>query len=333
VDILIGTREGVFTAGSSGQPVRGEGLGHGVLTLCRSNGNILAGTDDGVYRSADGRSWQPSGCDGRAVRAIATPPGINGAVYAGTQPAALYRSGDNGRSWAEIESLTRIPGSHEWGLPGDPSASRALAIVFDATRPDHCWVGVEVGGIMETEDGGVTWRAGMAGQNPDIHALLRDPGQPGRLYATTGFGRVGPGSAPEAQSNAGLYRSDDAGCSWRYVWPDLDHRYTRPMCIDGRAPHALTVASAPNFRSSYRDPDGAQSMLYQSVDGGDTWRSLGDAAHSPSAANLTALAFGDEPGSVFAGTDSGEIWRVSSSAQWALLASGLPHVQALLPLD
>jgi hypothetical protein len=74
-------------------------------------------------------------------------------------------------------------------------------------------------------------------------------------------------------------------------------------------------------------------MLYQSVDGGETWRSLGDAAHSPSAANLTALAPGDAAGSVYLGTDSGEIWRVTSSAQWTLLASGLPHVQALLPLD
>ena len=333
MEILIGTREGVFVTGGSGAVAAAQGLERGVLTFCRNNGSILAGTDSGVYRSSDGRSWQASGCEGRAVRAIATQPGIEGAVYAGTQPAALYRSGDGGHSWAEIESLTRIPGSHEWGLPGDPSASRALAIVFDAAQPAHCWVGVEVGGIMETEDGGATWRAGMADQNPDIHALLRDPGQPGRLFATTGFGRVGPGSAPEEQSKAGLYRSDDAGCSWRYVWPDLDHRYTRPMCIDGRAPHALTVASAPNFRSSYRDPDGAQSMLYQSVDGGDTWRALGDAAHSPSAANLTALAVGDESGSVIVGTDSGEVWRVSSSSAWTLLAGGLPHVQALLPLD
>jgi hypothetical protein len=74
-------------------------------------------------------------------------------------------------------------------------------------------------------------------------------------------------------------------------------------------------------------------MLYQSVDGGSTWRSLGDAAHSPSAANLTALAPGDESGSVLAGTDSGEVWRVSAAAEWTLLASGLPFVQALLPLE
>jgi hypothetical protein len=163
--------------------------------------------------------------------------------------------------------------------------------------------------------------------------LVRDPGRANVLYATTGFGRVGPGSLPEEQSLAGAYRSDDAGRTWRYVWPDHELRYTRPMCIDARAPHALTVASSPNFRASYRDPEGARSMLYQSTDGGDSWRSLGDEAHSPSAANLTALLPGDEPGSVIAGTDSGEVWRVSSGAEWTLLASGLPHVQALLALD
>jgi photosystem II stability/assembly factor-like uncharacterized protein len=106
------------------------------------------------------------------------------------------------------------------------------------------------------------------------------------------------------------------------------------MVVDPRAPYALTVGCAPNFRSSYRDPDGAQSFLYQSTDGGSTWRSLGDAVHSPSAANLSALVPDpEESGSVLVGTDSGEVWRVSAAAEWTLLANGLPFVQALLPLD
>jgi photosystem II stability/assembly factor-like uncharacterized protein len=312
--------------------VAADGLvGRDVLTLCRANGSIFAGTDSGVYRSTDGRSWQASGCEDRAVRAIAAAPGDD-AVYAGTQPAALYRSSDNGSSWAEIETLTRIPGHEYWGLPGDPSASRALAIVFDEGEPERCWVGIEVGGIMASSDGGATWRAGMAGQNPDIHALARDPARPEVIYAATGFGRVGPGASNGEQSTAGIYRSEDGGSNWSYVWPDAERRYTRPMCVDSRAPHALTVGCTINFRSSYLDAEGAHSMLYQSTDGGNTWRSLGDAAHSPSAANLTALMQGEAPGSVVAGTDSGEVWEVSSAAEWTLLASGLPHVQALSPL-
>jgi photosystem II stability/assembly factor-like uncharacterized protein len=310
-----------------------EGLdGREVLTFGRANGSILAGTDSGVYRSGDGRAWQASGCEDRAVRAIAAAPGDGGEVYAGTQPAALYRSRDGGCSWTEVESLTRIPGSEQWGLPGDPSASRALSIVFDGGRPPRCWVGVEVGGIMASGDGGETWSSGMAGQNPDIHMLALDPGQADVLYAATGFGRVGPGSANGEESTAGVYRSEDGGSSWRYVWPDHERRYTRPMVIDSRAPHALTVGCTINFRSSHRDAEGARSMLYQSTDRGETWRSLGDGAHSPSAANLTALAPGEESGSVFAGTDSGEVWRVSAAGEWGLVASGLPQVQALLPL-
>jgi photosystem II stability/assembly factor-like uncharacterized protein len=329
VDILIGTREGVFVAGGKGAPAPAEGLSdRGVLTFGRANGSIFAGTDRGLFRSRDGRSWQA-----RAVRAIAVAPNDANAVYAGTQPAALYRSADGGNSWSEVESLRRVPGSEVWGLPGDPSASRALAIVFDTARPARAWVAVEVGGIMETGDGGATWNAGLADQNPDIHALVRDPGRPDVLYATTGFGRLGPTSTPEEQSLAGAYRSTDGGCTWSYIWPDLGRRYTRPMVVDPRSPHALTVACAPTFRSSYKDPDGAQSMLYQSVDGGDTWRSLGDDAHSPSAANLTALApGGDASGSVLVGTDSGEVWQVSPSSEWALVASGLPFVQAIMPL-
>jgi photosystem II stability/assembly factor-like uncharacterized protein len=105
------------------------------------------------------------------------------------------------------------------------------------------------------------------------------------------------------------------------------------LCIDPRAPHAVTVGCAPTFRSSYHDPDGAQSMVYQTTDGGSNWRALGDSAHSPSAANVMALApDAEESGGVLVGTDNGEVWRVSAEAPWMLIASGLPLVQALLPV-
>jgi photosystem II stability/assembly factor-like uncharacterized protein len=250
-------------------------------------------------------------------------------LLAGSHPAGLFRSEDGGSSWAPIPALNHVPGSERWCLPSDPNGSRALAIVVDPARNGHFWVGIEVGGIVETADAGATWMFTLAGRNPDIHGLALDPVRPEVLYAATGYGRFDPNDPMEM---AGVYRSEDGGESWQYAWPDAERRWTRPICIDPRAPHALTAAACPNFQSSYKDPGGAQSVLYQSTDGGDSWCSLGDSAHSPSAANITALAPAERPGSVVVGTDNGEVWLVTGEAEWAPLASGLSTVQALLSL-
>ena len=330
--LLIGTSEGMFVVDDNSAPAAGAGLAGGsVHALRQANGSILAGAADGVYRSDDaGHSWQPSGCDGQDVWAIAVSAANQHLIYAGVHPAALFRSDDDGRSWAPIPSLRGVPGAENWRLPSDPNGSRALALVLDDTRPEHLWVGVEVGGILETSDGGATWMCMLAGRNPDIHGLARDPARPDVLYAATGYGRLDENDPVEP---AGVYRSDDGGESWRYAWPDADRRWTRPMCIDARAPHALTVASCPNFQSSQRNPGGAQSMLYQSTDGATTWRSLGDATHAPSAVNITAIAVAPErPGRVVVGMENGEVWQVSPEAEWTPLASGLPPVQALLSI-
>jgi hypothetical protein len=95
----------------------------------------------------------------------------------------------------------------------------------------------------------------------------------------------------------------------------------------------LTIPAAPDVRSSIKDPGGAQSVLFRSEDDGATWRSLGDAAHSPSAARLTAIAPDPEKtGWVLVGTETGEVWRVSPEATWTQLSGGMPPVQALLAL-
>jgi len=113
----------------------------------------------------------------------------------------------------------------------------------------------------------------------------------------------------------------------------MQPHYTRPMCLDPRPPFALTMPAVPDVRSSIKDPGGAGSMLFQSVDEGKTWRSLGDAAHAPSAARLTAVAADPaKAGGVIVGTETGEVWRVSPEATWTQLLEGLPPVQALLAL-
>jgi hypothetical protein len=136
------------------------------------------------------------------------------------------------------------------------------------------------------------------------------------------------------QRIAGVFRSDDGGATWEFAWQGMRPPYTRPLCIDPRPPHALTVASAPTAFSSLRDEGGAQAVVYQRDDVHEAWRSLGDAAHSPSPVNFHAVVPDPEvPSGVLVGTETGEVWKVSPAARWTLLAAKLPLVQALLPLS
>jgi photosystem II stability/assembly factor-like uncharacterized protein len=332
--LLIGTSNGVFKAAGSGRPEEVEGLaGREVRALRASNGSIFAGAENGVYISKNGGgTWKLSGVEGKIVWDIAPAPNDERTVYVGTQPAALYRTRDGGETWSEIDSMQRIPGAEKWCVPNSAAGARARTLVLDPANPARYWVGLEVGGVLGTSDDGATWTSVMTGG--DIHVMAGDPARSDVLYMTTGFGRYPDDPQPREERIAGAFRSRDGGQTWEYLWKDREPPYTRPMCVDPRAPHALTIGCAPSAFASYQDEGGAKSRLYQTTDGGDTWRDLGDADHSPSAANILAVAPAREgAGSVLVGTDTGEVWRVSPAAEWTLLVSGLPAVQSVLPLD
>src|SRR4051812_38298319 len=106
--LVIGTTEGVFVAGTE-QAARRTDLGEHAVNVVRQVGeSVLAGTADGIYRSADGgTTWQQVGLAGLEVLEISAAPSDARLVYAGTRPAALFRSRDGGQSWAEVESFAK----------------------------------------------------------------------------------------------------------------------------------------------------------------------------------------------------------------------------------
>jgi photosystem II stability/assembly factor-like uncharacterized protein len=327
MEFVVGTSSGVFVgkAGKSAEGVDGRSVRH----LSQVGGDLFAGAVDGVYRSGDGgRSWKRSGIEGCDVWNILAAPEDQGTMYAGTQPAHMFRSSDGGGTWESFDAFLEIPGAERWCLPGGQTA-RALTLVIDPSDPQHFLAGVEVGGVVASEDGGKHWSLSLTGDNADLHVLVAHPQRKGVVFATTGHGRND--ELPMNPRMAGLYRSEDGGKHWSYLGERMEPYYTRPICIDPRAPFALTLPTAPAVRSSISDPGGAQAVLFRSDDDGETWRSLGDSAHSPSAARLTAVTpDAERPGWVLVGTETGEVWRVSPGASWTKLTEGLPSVQALL---
>lgn len=327
--ILAGTTRGLFRIdGDQPTPVLEA---RGVRELVKCGDRLFAGTSNGLFASEDsGANWRT--CNLPPTTIWQVRGSADGRIlYAATEPAGLYRSEDGGETWSDLESIRRIPGAENWCVPVEPRMpARARALVVDRNDPERIWVGVEVGGIVQSNDGGRTWIHTLPGQNPDIHMLFHDPVQPDVLYVSTGYGRL-DGVAPMIEGNAGVFRSRDGGLTWSYAWKGITPRYSRPMCVDERAPFALTVACAPTAFSSVKDPGGAQAMLLQSIDGGASWSPLGDAAHSPSPANFHGLSVHPgAPGDVLTGTDSGEVWHVSSGKEWNRLAHGLPTVLAVL---
>lgn len=321
--MLAGTSKGVFCIASGEQLLASRG----VRELVEVDGRLFAGTGDGLYRSQDnGQNWLLVGFENEEIWQVRNQ---GETIWVGTQPAGLFFSKDGGDTWAGVDAFNTAPEKDSWCIPVEPVLpGRARALVIDRHDPQRMLVGIEVGGIMRSEDGGRSWSMVLPGDNPDLHMIFQHPTEPDVVYASTGYGRL-DGVAEMIEGNAGVFWSGDFGATWEYRWQGITPRYSRPMCVDEMG---LTVASAPTAFSNYKEEGGANAMLFRSDDQGGSWRSLCDDAHSPSPANFHGLAADpDEPGSVYVGTDTGEIWHVNADAVWQRVAAELPAVLAICP--
>ena len=246
--ILAGTAEGVYALAADGPEHRLES--RCVRDLVHLGGRLFAGTDAGLFLSDDdGAAWRFAGLGDREIWQVRGAGART--VYAATQPAALFRSDDGGDTWRELPALADDPAAADWCLPlTPPQPARARALVVDRDDPRRLWLGIEVGGIARSDDGGESWSLDRPGGNPDLHMMFAHPAAPATLYASTGYGRV-YGEAARIEGNAGVFRSDDYGATWRYVWAGIEPRYSRPMCVD-RGRRTESPSAAPPRRSRTR---------------------------------------------------------------------------------
>lgn len=348
VEVLVGTRKGLFVLrgkrgaslsiahrGFAGQEVpyamRDPRTGEYFASVAHGQfGPHLFHTAelDGEWQETAGLAF-PEGA-GAALERIWTvvagePEGV---LYAGVAPAALFRSDDAGRSWSLVEALWRVPGREAWqggfgGLalhsicpwPGDP---RRLAI------------GISAAGVWLTDDGGLTWRRGGKGlvsryvpegarENADdqcVHNLQRCPTEPSTLYL---------------QFHGGVYRSDDAGETWRDIGSDrgLPADFGFPIAVDPRDPDRAWVI--PLNSDMDRVSAEAEVRVFETRDRGKSWRGHASGLPSPPA-YLTVLrqAFchdGGDPLGLYFGATSGDLFASADGGRhWTTAARHLPPV-------
>ena len=293
----------------------------GALALAPSNPQVIyVGTGeadmrnditygDGMWKSTDaGRHWTHLGLDStRQIGRILVDPhdpdlllvAALGHSYGPNAERGVFRSTDGGRTWRKV--LYRDAHTGAIDLAFDPTDPRVVyAALWQAERPPWSQYPPNEGpgsGLFKSTDEGQTWTE-LTGHGLPAGAL----GRIGVAVARGSAGATVYAIFQEAEHTPGLYRSDDAGASWRLT--SADPRFIRgwyfgQVFVD---PTNADVVYVPD-RGIFKSSDGGRTFApFKSSPGGDdyhyVWIDPTNARH---------MAFAGDQG-VGVSLDAGATW-------------------------
>jgi photosystem II stability/assembly factor-like uncharacterized protein len=170
--------------------------------------------------------------------------------------AGLYKTTDGGDTWKRVglENSERIA-----RIIVDPKNSDVVYVAATG----HLWDSNEERGVYKTTDGGKTWQKVLfVDKDTGAADLAIDPQEPGVVYAAMWQFRRKPYFFTSGGPGSGLYKSTDAGKTWKKLTKDL------PDGELGRI--ALAVAPTRSNRV-YAVVEAKKSALYRSDDLGESW--------------------------------------------------------------
>lgn len=264
---------------------------------------------DGVYRSDDGgKSWRHMGLrDALQIPAIVVNPadknelfvGVLGHPYGPNAERGVFRSTNGGQTWSKVLYVDEDTGAAALAMhPTNPKIVYAdLWSARQGPWENGAWQGPG-SGLYVTTDSGAHWRKLTQGLPTFADGLGRigvalAPSKPERMYAMVDAPQLG-----------GVYRSDDAGNSWRRV---SDHQR-----LWGRGDDFAEVKVDP------KNPDRVyvgNTSLYRSEDAGETWTCIkgspgGDDYH-------TVWIDPDRPEVILTAADQGASISVNDGRTWS----------------
>jgi photosystem II stability/assembly factor-like uncharacterized protein len=278
--------------------------GAGAQCVAASGDRVLVGTRTGVMLSDDaGATWERIGLAEQTVFSVAISA-ADGALYAGTEPSRLFVSHD-GASWSELEALQEIPSRDTWSFPPRPWTHHVRWVAPDPHHAQHLLVGIELGGLMASDDGGATFADHAPGAKRDVHQIGWHPSADGYAYMAAGDGAAWTG---------------DGGRTWRAVDGRRDLPYCWALAVDPTDPERWYVSAASGPGAAHSGSS-ARGRLYR-WDG--TWRALS----LPSESMPYALVARD--GELIAGMSDGHVLRSGDRGEtWEALGAPVGSVSAM----
>ena len=347
--LLVGTKKGAFLVESNDGrrswtikgpfcetwPIQHMIADPAERTIYAAGGNAWFGP--AVWKTTDlGETWTHSSAglayeegEEPVANAWSLAVGPDG-LYAGVEPAGLFKSCDGGETWRHVAGLRAHPSRTLWQPGGG-----GLILHHIVTRGDDAaqlWVGISSAGVFHSADGGATWEPRNRGTRADympedqrypevgqcVHSLVMAPGGSDRLYQ---------------QNHCGMYRSDDGGRVWTSIEDGLPSTFGFPAAAHPRDPDTLFLLPLNGDINGRYMPD-AKAAVWRTRDAGATWSALRDGLPQQNAyfGVLRQALSTDrlEPAGVYFGTGGGALFASADEGEsWSCLAEHLPAISSV----
>ena len=347
--LLIGTKKGAFILKSDAE--RQSWDLRGPFCECWPINHVIADPASGAIYGAGGNEWfgpavwksddlgatWSHSSDGLAyatgedpIKSVWSLAAGAGCLYAGVEPAGLFRSADHGRSWQHVAGLRDHPSRPDWEPGGGGLILHSL--VLHPSDDRQLWVAISTAGAFHTADGGASWEPRNRGTRADflpegqrypeygqcVHNLVMAPGMPDRLYQ---------------QNHCGMYRSHDGGRQWESIEAGLPSSFGFPVAVHPRDPATLYLMPLNGDIDGRYVPE-AKAAVWRSRDGGDRWEDLRSGLPQENVyfGVLRQAMTTDrlEPAGVYFGTNSGALYASSDEGDsWTCIAQHLPTIYSV----
>jgi photosystem II stability/assembly factor-like uncharacterized protein len=268
---------------------------------------VYAGTEhSGMFVSKDGgKEWQRAEPN-VPILEMSAMLALPGKLLVGTRPAALYIQ-KAGNSWQEIKGIRQ--GAFGGTFPPNPDlAPRTRALTTEKNSGNRLFAGIEVGGILVSDDDGASWGKCNDGlTDPDLHQILSAKKKPGLLVAACG---------------EGVARSTDRGDKWQAVTPAGGRTYGNALAEDDQGNIYLGITQ--DRPRTWLRAGRAKTAIFKSQDGAN-WEFLTDQM-TGGVMEMCANADGN---GVLVATADGEVINVDCNGKSRTLISGVPCINAL----